>query len=523
MINPFTVGIDRLQEEWGQLRPPGCYWITGEREEDGRRLVRQAVIAQQVITASQSITVPQPQAVALIGLRGGVRALLEPPPPGGPEKIVLYSLPDNAAGVKSLAEDLARVLTPKPRLLLLHTSVNQWRSFDSAALARWLTAMTTLLRQLQSALLVITAGPGAHQLHALLQDKFRLLDGLSRLERQQNSWHYRIDWWCGNGRLFAERGFWLTHNQERFAVADDGEQREPATLNDERIYLAEHSALDGAPAFSSQWRLFDNQDALYQAALQASAATVVFGLPDSGQLLALARRLHQLRRLRGAGLKLVVREMQSSLRHSDERLLMACGLNAIVPFGASLSTLLNTLEGLQGQRYRRHVPEDFSTLQSGLQPLQARGYVPRARFCQLVTTLVENPALPENDKGVLVALRPVPQLRPEQALTLCKPRRFGDLATLAGDRLYLFLFACHFTDLDTALKSIFRLPFDEVFSNRLAWHEDQPMLAEIGLLASRTDAEVIPAEPQEVASPAARKRRVPQSLTLIAGQLEEEP
>jgi len=96
-----------------------------------------------------------------------------------------------------------------------------------------------------------------------------------------------------------------------------------------------------------------------------------------------------------------------------------------------------------------------------------------------VTQLVNNTLLPENGKGLLVALRPVPELRPEQALTLCKPRRYGDLVTVLGDRLYLFLSSCRYNDLDTALKFIFRLPHDELFSNRLVWFEDLQILSEV--------------------------------------------
>ncbi len=171
--------------------------------------------------------------------------------------------------------------------------------------------------------------------------------------------------------------------------------------------------------------------------------------------------------------------MQTSLRYSDERLLLACGVNAIVPFGAPMSRFLTTLESLQGQRYNRHVPADLDALLQSLQPLQLRGFLPLDKFCEAVTQLVNNTLLPENGKGLLVALRPVPELRPEQALTLCKPRRYGDLVTVLGDRLYLFLSSCRYNDLDTALKFIFRLPHDELFSNRLVWFEDLQILSEV--------------------------------------------
>ncbi|MDU5192848.1 MAG: cellulose biosynthesis protein BcsE [Mixta calida] len=296
---------------------------------------------------------------------------------------------------------------------------------------------------------------------------------------QQDIWNYRVSWWCHDRRLMADRALRLTFQPAGFAAVNENEQNTPLTLNDEAICLAEKQVLEGAPPLSSHWQLFGNNELVASRAQQADSATVIFALTHNDQIRTLAQDVHSLRRTRGAGLKIIVREMQTSLRYSDERLLLACGVNAIVPFGAPMSRFLTTLESLQGQRYNRHVPADLDALLQSLQPLQLRGFLPLDKFCEAVTQLVNNTLLPENGKGLLVALRPVPELRPEQALTLCKPRRYGDLVTVLGDRLYLFLSSCRYNDLDTALKFIFRLPHDELFSNRLVWFEDLQILSEV--------------------------------------------
>ncbi len=53
-------------------------------------------------------------------------------------------------------------------------------------------------------------------------------------------------------------------------------------------------------------------------------------------------------------------------------------------------------------------------------------------FCNAVNNMMNNPLLPAHGKGVLVALRPVPGIRVEQALTLCRPNRTGDIMTIGG-------------------------------------------------------------------------------------------
>ena len=69
-----------------------------------------------------------------------------------------------------------------------------------------------------------------------------------------------------------------------------------------------------------------------------------------------AHQIHTLRRSRGNGLKIAVREMSASLRYSDERLLLACGANLIVPHVAPLSRFLTMLEGIQGSASRAMSP-----------------------------------------------------------------------------------------------------------------------------------------------------------------------
>lgn len=86
------------------------------------------------------------------------------------------------------------------------------------------------------------------------------------------------------------------------------------------------------------------------------------------------------------------------------------------------------------------------------------GFQPWTTFCEAVANMVNNTLLPPDGKGVLVALRPVPGIRVEQALTLCRPNRAGDIVTIGDNRLLMFLSFCRVNDLDTALNHIFPLP-----------------------------------------------------------------
>lgn len=514
MTISYTLGLGQVQSELVLLQAPGCYWVTVNRQEDARLLLRQVVAAQRALTLISSTEKPQ--------------ALLMPAPQGGPNKIPLFSLPETAEALLSLTEDLSRTLANKPRFLLFYTGFSTWDKISPTELNSWLKEMQKWLATRKSTLLIITCGSGINTLRNDLQTRYRHLEGLSHLEWQQDSWNYRVNWWCNKSGMLADRELRLSLLDESFIQINDAEQNTPLTLNDEHLYLAEKSVLEGAPPLSSAWTLFDDNSQLTSRALQASAATVIFNLQHNDQIGTLAGDIHSLRRTRGSGLKIVVREMETALRYSDERLLLACGVNAIVPFNATMSRFLTTLEGLKGQRYNRHVPADLDILLKSMQPLQEKGYLPPEHFCRSVTRLINNTMLPENGKGLLVALRPVPQLSPDQALLQCKPRRYGDLVTRIGDRLYLFLSSCRYTDLDTALKYIFRLPHDEIFTNRLVWFEDVQILSEV-----RQITELAPTawhdapeeeESEAVKDPLAnRVRLVPEDVTLRSRSDQEEP
>ncbi|WP_258311838.1 BcsE family c-di-GMP-binding protein, partial [Proteus mirabilis] len=68
-------------------------------------------------------------------------------------------------------------------------------------------------------------------------------------------------------------------------------------------------------------------------------------------------------------------------------------------------------------------------------------------------------------------LRPVPGIRVEQALTLCRPNRTGDIMTIGGNRLVMFISFCRINDMDTALNNIFTLQPGEIYSLRMVWFE----------------------------------------------------
>ncbi|KFK93686.1 MULTISPECIES: cellulose biosynthesis protein BcsE [unclassified Serratia (in: enterobacteria)] len=521
MAHSFLLGIRQIWEELSVMQSPGFYWVNVDRQIDANLLCRQIITAQT-----------EDSLLALICSHDKPSHLLADLPSPAIKKLPLYTLPDKKTALLFLRDDLMRTLHPKNRLLILLAQADLWQTFTDDELRVWSYGLAKWLRQRQCTLILLSYGSGVNKLKDRLSAEHRILNGLANLQWQQDSAQYLVNWWSTANCINANQLMTLYPTPEGWLAQEEEKTTSSPTrvVSDAGRYLAERSILEGAPPLSVNWKLFENSVLLTQHGMQAMAATLIYALYQSDQVEILAHQIHSLRRQRGNGLKIVVREMSASLRYSDERLLLACGASLIVPHIAPLSSFLTMLEGVQGQRLSRYIPVNIDALLAGLRPLPVKGYLPLEDFSKAVVSLLENTLLPEDGKGVMVALRPVPGLSARQSMTLCHQRRFGDIMTVAQNRLFLFLSTCRINDLDTALKFIFRLPVREAFSNWVVWYEDVDILSEIKRLAQnmelaqstlKRDLKSAPKTAATVEDVPTEERRQPIPITLLShGQKE---
>ena len=472
MALSFSLGVHQLWDELLIMQAPGLYWISADREVDAKSFCQQVISSQPAETRAALISVKCPPQDII-----GANYTL------GPNKLPIYSLPEKRKALFQFTEDLMRGLHPKNRLLVLFTPSGIWEQLQPYELTEWMRDTTRWLRQQNCTLLIIDYGKSANSQRTMLQSQHRTLCGLASLRWLQDLHRYDVAYWCNQNGVTAQQDVGVYFDERGWHAHEDTLQA-PQPRNDEQIYMAHKAVLEGAPPLSENWHLFESNLALFNAAYAAQACTLVFQLSNSDQIDTLAREIHSLRRQRGKAIKLVVRESTTCLRFSDERLLLACGANLIIPHNAPLSRCLTMLESVQGHTYPRHVPSDIDLLIEAMRPLNLKGYIPYNTFCETLMSLMNNTLLPEDSKGILIALRPVPGLRTEQVLTICRTRRFGDLVTIDENRLTLFLSSCRINDLDIALSHIFPLPVDEVFTNRMVWYQDKLIIAELQQMQS---------------------------------------
>lgn len=517
----FSIGIQSLWDELRHMPVGGVFWLNTDREQDALSLINQTLAAQD-----------NDAKVAVVGMGHDLKNIIKLDKDHGPEKIQLFAMPNQDNSLYFFTRDLLCSIEPQKYLLILLCENNAWQNIPAPKLRKWLERTQAWTKYHNCSLLVINPGNNNDKQSSILMSEYRSLFGLASLRYQSDIHLYDVAWWCNEKGISARQQLQLNHHDGQWQLA----QQEEASVqprSDEKRILSNVAVLEGAPPLSEHWSLFETNEALFEEARTCQAATLIFSLAQNNQIDTIARQIHTLRRQRGSGLKIIVRENIASLRATDERLLLGCGANMVIPWNAPLSRCLTLIESVQGQQFNRLVPEDITTLLSMTQPLKLRGYQPWEVFCDAVANMVNNPLLPPDGKGVMVALRPVPGIRVEQALTLCRPNRVGDIVSMSDNRLMLFLSFCRVNDLDTALNHIFPLPTGDIFSNRMVWFEDNQIAAELVQMRTLSPEKVskpLPATAQNNAQ--AKKiinaehdgtswRRIPEPYRLLSDATEQ--
>lgn len=448
-----TLGLPGLPERQAGLRAGGLCWLTCESQETADRLCRQVIAGLSGSTRA-----------LLVNAAGSVRELLAGlPEEQGPGRLGLFDLRPRPPVplIQALLKDVPRVREGDRALWLIRVSLKDWDELVAESLADWCRRAQAWLASVGSALLVIGDQPPPALLDILLRHN-DCISGLGQVYIGQGERHLLQHFWRGDAGISGPHDYLMPREGEGFRVLPRPEAEEGTpTADDQRQVLAQAEVLGGEALPTPLWQLFTDVAELLDQALAAQAATVVFALGSSDDIPALAGHLHQLRKHCGRSLKLAVREVHPCLRQNDEQLLLANGANLVVTAAAPFLRFLALLRSIQGQRWQRVLAPEPSAVLMRLRPLPLRGSLSPRAFAAAVKKMTDNTAGTEV-RNQLLRLQPLPALDGEQVLQQMQLSRDGDLACVAGGRVYLFLFACSNSALDAALRNVFRLPWQEL-------------------------------------------------------------
>lgn len=381
-MNPiFSVGIQSLWDELRHMPAGGVWWINADREQDAIDLMNQTLMAQ-----------PHDAKVAVAGMGHALRQIIKLEQDHGPDKIRLFSMPNHEKGLYYFTRDLLCSIEPEHYLLVLLCANNAWQNISAEKLHGWLKKTFSWAKYHNCSLLIINPANNSDKQSSILMSEYQSLSGMASLRYESAMHLYDVAWWSNEKGVSARQQLQLEQHDGQWRLAKQ-EETTVQPRSDEKRILSNIDVLEGAPALSEYWTLFPTNEELFNEARTTQAATLVFALRQNNQIESLARQIHTLRRQRGSALKILVRETKASLRATDERLLLGCGANMVIPWNAPLSRCLTLIESVQGQQFNRLVPEDITTLLSMTQPLKLRGYQPWNLFCEAVSNMVNNTLL----------------------------------------------------------------------------------------------------------------------------------
>ncbi|OHX20033.1 cellulose biosynthesis protein BcsE [Chromobacterium sphagni] len=260
---------------------------------------------------------------------------------------------------------------------------------------------------------------------------------------------------------------------------------------DALLVLATNAALSGNAPPTPHWRLFDDLPQLLEAAHDAVAATVLLDTA-SNKKEALGQAIAQLRRQNGKRLKIVVREVGNRrLRQNEEQLLLRLGANAVLPAELRFASLTGIVHSLRQAVYQGSGEVEADALRAASRPETDRGYLPPARFVEMVDNTVQR-SRAIDVSNMLIRLQPALGATPAELLALGRFQRAGDLCTADRDHAYLFLFACRESDADAALGNLFRMPIGEVAQSEVRSADSDSILLALSQLARQPGFDKLP-------------------------------
>ncbi|GAA3720003.1 cellulose biosynthesis protein BcsE [Oceanisphaera sediminis] len=443
----LALAVKHLPREAALVSEPGLYWVSLTKRND------MLLLAASLLTA-----LPANLKTTLVCADDEQDELLAMvPDEAGPDQISLFSLAPGRRGadLKWLTAELGRSgVNTGVLLLLLPATRVQMKGGRKKA---WALSLQVWASRHGLTMLVLCHGQ-EQVLPATLAGQ---VNGLLRLERNDNSIQLRVDGWRNALGLLAGVDYELLLKDGRFAVRPASVAQHDSAHNEKGV-LIQRAALEHMPAPAADWQIMEPEEDFWQKAITASEGTLVAAVESNEELTVLAQRIHSLRRFRGPGLRLAIRKLYPCLREVEQDLLLQCGANLVIPSGVSHAQFLSLLHCLPGQRWQRPSVGDIEQLLRRFQPPAASGLLSPREFYRYVDGVFR--AASGEIPHQLLALPLRLGLNAELCLSQFNLRRQGDLACLLDDSCYLFLFACPDEAREAALANAFHLPWQELFS-----------------------------------------------------------
>jgi cellulose biosynthesis protein BcsE len=389
------------------------------------------------------------------------------------ERVAIYTLKESTSknifrhGADRFVQELELFEFPEEGLFVFDGADDLFTLQDPFIAAEQIRVYREFVREKQGCgLLVFTLLGASSQFAGTYQALLDHVDGAVRLESGKEQLEWIVDFWASPTGVVASRAHpariesngVLAINeavpQKATGGADQTAIRQLAAAKDEKdVYFMDSTLVGIAKTADGKWTFCDNLVTLMHAARDAVAASAVLVFDRSTDLRQLAQAVHTLRTGRGKNMKIIIRELDASLRYQNELLLLRLGASMVIHRDVPVARLQLAIQSLAGQVFSRDVDVNFDTALASVSTTHAVGYLPPLQFCQQGADIVERAkslAIPY----ALVRAKPPLGIAIDQAVKRFKLTRNGDMVTATADEIVLFLSACPQASLLPTLKRV---------------------------------------------------------------------
>ena len=191
------------------------------------------------------------------------------------------------------------------------------------------------------------------------------------------------------------------------------------------------------------WQAWEEVESIAQAvdaASRSEAATLLLPFERPGDYEALARAVAEVRAMKRASLRVVVRERALRLRNSQTLALMRLGTSSVIPVGVPDAAVKRMIDALHGTRFSRPYDGDLLQVEEETIALLAARRFDRSSFCEAVERLLAA-ADGYDIESCLVGLQNS-RLEPSRILVAARRRSREFVALAEGEGVWFYWYGC---------------------------------------------------------------------------------
>ncbi len=342
-------------------------------------------------------------------------------------------------------------------------------------------------------LLIIKDINGANSFLPLLQALPELVPNLAILDSDCGGGLLTIERWVGQGKS-VHRQFGLKLSPHDKSLSLDGSEMDARGqvafyAPDQGRVIATAATVAGVKGVPAEWTVVSDLSDMEAACDNAVAATILLHADGDEEFEALSRFVHRMRSSHPRSLKIIVRETTNKLRYNNELMLLRLGINSLLYKEMPFSRVVQVINDMSDQIFSRPVEDEYLLAVQAAEPNGIAGYLSPSTFCREVEAMLKRSERIDLSHS-LVRLPILSRVAQLDALQACQARRLGDIFTADQNSIYLFLFACRESDVDSTLDRLFSVPVTELFSSHII--EPTPELIRESVSQLRRDNENSP-------------------------------